>query len=144
MWCAILVSSIRYGKKDQLLEMIGTQLHILLHNSTIQSPKPIFIHWNHSFLNKQSIILIYIDLNYIDTQLYSLLSHSLLNQTSNRQTCVTQTPTGQLVGLSHQVLTNHKTLLSFEQSRRIQPSSSDQSQDISQFGTIKKNSAIKF
>ena len=42
---------------------------------------------------------------------------------------------------SHQVLTNHKTRLSLEQSRRIQSSSSDQLQDMVQFGTIKKNSA---
>ena len=61
-----------------------------------------------------------------------------------RPTCGTHIPTGQLVGLSHQVLTNHKTRLSLEQSRRTQPSSSDQSQDTAQFGKIKKNSVIKF
>ena len=79
-------------------------------------------------------------------------------QNSNQPTCGTQIPTGQLVGFthqaltnqesrfstlnfSHQVLTNQMSRLSLEQSRRIQPSSSDQSQEMAQFGTIKENSA---
>jgi hypothetical protein len=38
VWCAILVSSIKCGKKDQFLYIIGIKLDILLHNPTLQGP----------------------------------------------------------------------------------------------------------
>ena len=75
-----------------------------------------------------------------------------------RPTCGTQIPTGQLVGFthqaltnqesrfstlnfSHQALTNHTSCFSSLDFTQIWPSVPDQSQDMAQFGKIKKNSA---
>jgi hypothetical protein len=51
MWCPILVSSIKCGKKGQFLYIIGIKLDILLHNPTLQGPKPIITHQKHSVLH---------------------------------------------------------------------------------------------
>jgi hypothetical protein len=51
VWCAILVSSIKCGKKDQFLYIIGIKIDILLHNPTLQGPKPIITHQKHSVLH---------------------------------------------------------------------------------------------
>jgi hypothetical protein len=51
LWCAILVSSIKYGKKDQFLYIIGIKLDILLHNPTLQGPKLIVTHQKHWVLH---------------------------------------------------------------------------------------------